>query len=191
MAVSYLATPKVLAATRAATREVNQTVKRRPVALALLLVVGLAVGGLVWRAAPDPVIRTTSLGEEAFGVAVDQATSRAFVITSLFFPASEPQGHVAVLDTRSEPGNLVVLDGATATIRRMVPFGYIPTGVAVDEQAGSVVVVDAGNQFRLRRLDAWSWLPAWLRPWLPFLPAPAPGTGAIPGTVTVLDTSRL
>lgn len=92
------------------------------------------------------------------------------LITDLFFPASEPQGHVAVLDTRT---------------------GRLLRTLAVDEQAGSVVVVDAGNQFRLRRLDAWGWVPSWLRPWLPFLPAPPPRTGAIPGTVTVLDTSRL
>lgn len=434
--------------------------KRGPVAVALLLLVGLAVAGLVWRSTPNPIIHTTLLGEEAFGLAVDQATSRAFVITDLFFPASEPQGHVAVLDTRTGrllrtlavgmgpngvavaaraarvyvsnqddtlsvldawsgrllntihldlysnwgvatqtctprglavdersshlfvvcdgsgtvsstapglmrildlrsgrflrttalapapvavavdeqterafvvdaggtastldarsgrllrttrvgknplalvvderathvfvsnnnsgtvsmldahggrllrtitvgidagalavdaaagrivvdgggkasvldaatgtilhtvtlpsglvlgyrdiavdartgrvyiatsyqldhalhingPGSLVVLDGATATVRHTVPLGYIPTGVAVDEQAGSVLVVDAGGQFRRRTPEAWGWVPSWLRPWLPFLPAPAPRTGNIPGTVTVLDTSRL
>lgn len=144
--------------------------------------------GRVFLAASDPIAngsvwmidehsgavrRTASLPAWPASVAVDERTARLFI-------SSGGQGnssHVTVLDARS------------GTLIRTLAVGGGAGLLAIDERAGRVLVVGAGGPMYV--LDALSWMPQWLRSHMPFLPPPRPGTRLMPGTVTVLDESRL
>ena len=87
------------------------------------------------------------------------------------------------------PGRVSVLDTRSGAVRRTVPVGIAPGDVAVDERAGRALVLNLGGTVHVT--DVWTWLPSWLRWWLPFLPRQAPGARTVGGSVTVLDTTRL
>jgi hypothetical protein len=86
-------------------------------------------------------------------------------------------------------GSVTELDGRSGAILRTIPVGVDPVALALDERTPRVFVITGGGTIAAHGPDAWSWVPAWLRHWLPFLP-PGSGTRTMPGTVTVLDATR-
>jgi DNA-binding beta-propeller fold protein YncE len=87
------------------------------------------------------------------------------------------------------PGSLQVLDPRTGAVLRTISLGAAPSALVVDERANSVIVVDSGGE--VQATNSLGWLPDGLRQRLPFLPAQKSTTRTEPGSVTVLDLSRL
>ncbi len=85
-------------------------------------------------------------------------------------------------------GSIDVIDAHSGAVRT-VAVGIDPVAAAVDERTGHVFVVNGGGL--VREADKWGWLPGWLRNKLPFLPPPGAHSRAVPGSVTVVDLSRL
>jgi YVTN family beta-propeller protein len=112
-------------------------------------------------------------------IAVDVAQGRVFVINQAAAgQASEGAGSVSVLDAQS--GRLL----------RTIPVGQHPMSLAVDAVTARLFVVNTNAGCR-RPFSPWDGVPAGVRQVLPFLPAPARPSCHRPGTVTVIDTSRL
>ena len=88
-------------------------------------------------------------------------------------------------------------DTITGRRLRTVAVGLGPAALAVDERTGHVFVANSygtpASPGGVSRLVAWSrpWLPAWGQQWLARLAQPPPPLRTLPGTVTVLDLSRL
>jgi DNA-binding beta-propeller fold protein YncE len=102
----------------------------------------------------------------------------------------ERVGRVVVL-TRGWPGTInhvSILDARTGALLRTLPVGVRANGMAVDERNGHVFVIH-GPGFVIVP-DSWSWLPAWLRRRLPFLPPPGRHSRPVPGGVTMIDPMR-
>jgi hypothetical protein len=95
------------------------------------------------------------------------------------------------------PGRVQVLDGRTGRRLRTVAVGRGPAALAVEERSDHVFVANSygtpTDPGSMSRLVAWgrSWLPAWGPRWLARLAQPPPSLRTQPGTVTVLDPSRL
>jgi len=85
-------------------------------------------------------------------------------------------------------GSVTVVD-VPSSISHRVSVGVHPVAVAVDERTGHVFVVNGGGV--VRDADRWGWLPGWLHDKLPFLPPPGLHTRTVPGSVSVIDLSRL
>jgi hypothetical protein len=66
--------------------------------------------------------------------------------------------------------------------------GVAPSALAVDEQSGRALVVNAGGPVQGR--GAWSWLPGSLQQWLPPLVRPPAQTRTDPASVSVLAPGR-
>jgi hypothetical protein len=90
-----------------------------------------------------------------------------------------------------------VLDGRTGRRLRTVAVGRGLAALAVEERRDHVFVANSygtpTDPGSMSRLVAWgrSWLPAWGPRWLARLAQPPPSLRTQPGTVTVLDPSRL
>jgi DNA-binding beta-propeller fold protein YncE len=112
-------------------------------------------------------------------LAVDAWHGRAFVIHE---PAptltDSPLGRVSVLDVRS------------GRIQRTVPVGRVPAALALETATAGLFVVNTHAGCRPRP-SLWALIPTGARPWLPFLPTPPGPDCAMPGSVTVIDTSHL
>lgn len=81
-------------------------------------------------------------------------------------------------------GHVDVRDGRTGRLLRTITVGVAPGALAVDTRTGRLFVVNEGGN--VPAVDAWSWLPAWLRRRLPlFPPSPAP-TRQVPGSVSMI-----
>jgi hypothetical protein len=83
-----------------------------------------------------------------------------------------------------------VLDARSGTLLRTIGVGRHPISLAVDERTARLFVVNT-NAGCLRPSSLWDRVPVAVRHALPFLPAPPKPTCNMPGTVTVIDTSRL
>jgi len=102
-------------------------------------------------------------------VALDERTGRVFV-TSVGprYPTGNPKS----------TGTVSVLDVHSGMLLQTITVGLLPTAVGIDERTGYVFVVNAGCPApmlpcgRGNPTDVWSWMPAWLRGWLPWLPKP-------------------
>jgi DNA-binding beta-propeller fold protein YncE len=130
------------------------------------------------------LLHTIPIGPATTAVAVDGHRGRLYVTNAgAVDAASNPVG----------PGTLTVLDERSGRVLRTVAVGVNPVNLVLDRRAGRLFVVNVGNYNPnpLRSADPWAWMPNWLRHWLPFLPQHAPPPRRIPGSVTVLDTSRL
>ena len=131
------------------------------------------------------VLRTLAVDMNPWSIAVDQHTDRIFV--------SMGEG----LWPSATPGRVQVLDGHTGQRLRTVAVGLGPTALAVEERSGHVFVANGygtpASSGGMSRLVAWSrpWLPVWGQQWLSRLAQSPPPVDTLPGTVTVLDPSRL
>lgn len=131
-------------------------------------------------AATGRLVRSISVGINASALALD-ARHGHLLLTST--GAEDPSGGV------HGAGTLQLLDAGTGAVLKTISLGVTPSAVAVDERAGHVIVVDSGGDRRVA--DPWGWLPNGIRKRLSFLPAPSSRTQTEPGSVLVLDLSRL
>jgi YVTN family beta-propeller protein len=117
--------------------------------------------------------------------------------TATNIAVDESGGHVFVINqsTRDRTGNptggsVSVLDDRTGQVRQTIAVGLNPIALAVDEASARLFVVST-NSGCIRRTSIWDQVPPSVRSLLPFLPKPAPPICNAPGTVTVIDTSRV
>jgi YVTN family beta-propeller protein len=134
------------------------------------------------------VLRTVAVALNPWSLAVDPRADRVLVSTGQGLWPSWPS---------ATSGRLQVLDGRTGRHLRTVAVGLGPAALAVDKRSGHVFVANSvGTPTSLggiSRLVAWSrhWLPAWGQRWLARLAPSPPSMDVLPGTMTVLDPSRL
>ena len=164
--------------------------------------------------------QAAGMGLEITPMAVDDRTGRVFVLgpgivrvldagtgrllrsipvsTNATALALDPRhGHLLLTTTGATddsgtirgPGSLQVLDSGSGKVLRTISLGATPSALVVDERANSVIVIDSGGQ--VQATNSLGWLPDGLRQRLPFLPAQKSTTRTEPGSVTVLDLSRL
>jgi hypothetical protein len=128
------------------------------------------------------------------------ATLAAGAVTPEALARSAPLPLVAVDERRAhafvlEPaaGRVRVLDDRKARVLRSVAVAPFPVAVAVDARAGRLFVLHAADCHTAS--SAWAALPASVRRWLPFLPAPQPQLAQLAcadhGSVSVFDLARL
>lgn len=112
-------------------------------------------------------------------LALDARRHRLFVLRA---------GNVNGNGVSASAGSVSVIDTRSGAVLRTLPAGVAPGAMAIDEQTGRAVIVNAGGQ--VSGPDLWGWLPHWLRSHLPFLPGSSSTTRTVPGSVTVIDLSR-
>jgi hypothetical protein len=138
------------------------------------------VAAASWR-----IVRTVPLPLPPYALAVDQRRGHVVALTSESLSASVPAGQVQVLD------------GRTGRLLHTVAMAAGASAMALDARSGHVYVANSygtpASPGGLSRLVAWgrSWLPAWGPRWLARLAQTSPSLRTQPGTVTVLDPSRL
>jgi len=128
--------------------------------------------------APIRTLRTAS--SHVDGLALDDHSGHLFVLDPGSGNASGAfmgQGVVRVLDVTS---------GATL---RTIPVGSAANAIVIDQRCQRALVFNGGGALPVP--DPWGWLPTALRQRLPFIPAPSSGARIAPGSVTIIDTSRL
>lgn len=113
-------------------------------------------------------------------MALDDRAERLFALAT---GTSDRLGHFTA------PGAIAVLDLRHGAALRRVAVGVAPRAVAVDSQAGHVLVLNTGGFLALPVTHTWDWIPAWLRGRLPWA-AQGPAVRSVLSSVTVLDTSR-
>jgi len=123
-----------------------------------------------------PFAGTTGTAGATGAVAVDPARGRVFVTQA----APIDDNGVA-----AGAGWVNVLDARSGALLRRIAVGVNPTAVAVDARSGRVVVVNAGGA--VLRPDPWSWMPAWLRQHVPFLPQPSTAPRTVTGSINVVE----
>ncbi len=117
------------------------------------------------------------------GITVDESSGRVFVASAGFF--------LTTSQTRQMPvnGSVSVLDGYSGALLRTIRLDAAPDMVAVDARNHRALVFNEGGG-TTSAPDPWGWIPSSsARRRLPFLPRPR--TRTAPGSVTVLDTSKL
>jgi len=86
------------------------------------------------------VLRTVRLARPVVAVAVDESSTRVFVLTAATIPddgdliSRSPGGH----------GSVSVLDAASGTVLKAVSVGDAPDALALDERSGRVFVANLG-----------------------------------------------
>jgi len=106
-------------------------------------------------------------------------------------------GDRAVIAAYDGGASVTLFDPRHGQTPRLIDVGLVPSFVAVDGRTGRIVV--AGNRLASpdrhpRDQDLWSWMPAWLRRAIPFVPPPPTPTPSgfqppMPG-VSVVDPTR-
>lgn len=143
------------------------------------------VGVTVLDARTGAVLRTLPVGGDLGNgtpfhhvidqLAVDVRRNRVIVINRVG-PGSTGDGSVSVLDAR------------TGRVLQTIGVGRLPTELAVDEATARLFVVNS-NAGCVRPRGLWQFVPSFARRLLPFLLPPLDCN--VPGTVSVIDTSRL
>jgi len=131
------------------------------------------------------LLRTVSLGAGFVRynhITVDESSGRVFVASAGFSPTTG--------QTRPMPvnGSVSVLDGYSGALLRTIRLDAAPDIVAVDARNHRALVFNMGGG-TTGAPDPWGWIPSSARRRLPFLPRPR--TRTAPGSVTVLDISKL
>ncbi len=118
------------------------------------------------------LLHTLTLGAPPEAVAVDSATGQAFVV-------------------QVDDSNVRVLDMRSGRVTRTIPAVPEPVSLALDRRLGRLLVASVVAR-EGERLDPWGWVPAALRPWLPFVPRPPATLSWRPsaGSVGVVDVAR-
>ena len=126
------------------------------------------------------VLRTVRVGIGTGGEAIDSVHRHVLVtIVGAMDRAGAPVG----------AGRVGVVDARSGALLRSVPVGIAPGDIAVDETAGRALVVNTGGM--VHAMDTWGWIPSQLRRHLPFVPGETASMYNVPGSVTLLDLSRL
>lgn len=108
--------------------------------------------------------------------------------------ATEHGGEVIVgtrnltTDIPTPAGSVRLLDVRSGIVPRTLLTGVTPVAVAVDARAGRAIVLNFGGT--VREPDTWSWIPAWLRRFTPFLPPPGDRVRTVPGSAALIDLSH-
>ncbi len=105
-------------------------------------------------------------------------------------------GEVAVVaappggpNNADQMSGITLFDGRTGNpLRGEIPTGVGPVALSVDERTGRAVVLNQGGVVAAD--DPWSWMPGWLRHFLPFIPRQGPATRAVPASVSIVDLGR-
>lgn len=122
------------------------------------------------------LLRTVGVGPLPVGVGVDPRADRVYVAC---------QGAATNVGLPVGPGSLVVLDARSGAALNSRSVGGVPVAVAVDPATARIVVASRGGMGDAS--GAATWVPGWLRRWLPFLPAPM---RTIPPGVSLLRALR-
>jgi DNA-binding beta-propeller fold protein YncE len=130
-------------------------------------------------ASSGAVVRKIAVGAHPVAMALDERSDRLFVAT---------WGPMGSTGMPTGPGTVSVLDGRSGSVLRSFSVGVRPRAIGVDEQSGHVFVANLGGTVRVS--DSWSWVPGWLRHWLPLIPPSGWVYRTSPGSVTILDASR-
>src|SRR5581483_8299474 len=93
------------------------------------------------------ILAAPAVGVSPWTQAVDMRRGRVFVVNTNTNSAFAPRGQ----------GSISVLDARDGAVLRTVAVGVLPTGVAVDEQTGHVIVTSMGGSIPVA--DPWSWAP--------------------------------
>ncbi len=134
-------------------------------------------GVSILNAATGAVLRAVALGHyPAVPMAVDEQTGH--VVVSITGPTDAN-------DMPTDYGHVDVLDGRTGAVLRTVTVGMGPRAVVIDERTGHAFITTSGGAVSVP--DAWGWIPASLRRWIPFLPPRGSHLRTIPGSVSMLD----
>jgi len=127
-------------------------IRRRIVAVFILLVVAGAVLAAVRRPKPGLVLGTVGVGQSPRFAAVDVRTGHAFVV-NMGGPQSATvttTGAAASLAQGSfTPGSVSMIDTRSGTLIRTIDAGESPTAVAVDARHQRAYVLDAGSVYVL------------------------------------------
>ncbi len=127
------------------------------------------------------LVRDVLLGAIPIRLLLDAPHHRALVTTVNGYNSTTPDAHIAVLDTR------------TGALVRMLPIpaGQLAYAMAVDTGTGHLVTAYATMSSDAP--DRYSWIPAWLRARLPWVPPPPPSLGPnqriVTHTALTLDPS--
>jgi YVTN family beta-propeller protein len=113
------------------------------------------------------------------GMAIDERLRHLYVVP---FAPSTDTGIAA------SPSSVHVLDTRSGALLATIPVGWYAGPIAVDEHSERVFVLNSGGL--VAEPDAWAWLPAGLRSWVPFLPHQGVHTRTVAGSVSVLDAAR-
>lgn len=137
-------------------------------------------------------LATTPLGVSPRAIAVDARRGRVYVVDAGSHDAygSANGTSIDIPALASGQGGVSVVDATNGRLLRTVDLGTQPASIVLDERSGQAFIGDGGDGAPRPVLDPWGWLPAPLRQRLPFLPHAA-ARRPIPGSVIVLDTSRL
>ncbi len=131
------------------------------------------------------LVRTVPLHPDPWAMAVDTRHGRLFVAAvgdEDPIRSCIPTGYGVVQMVDTQAGRVI----------RTIPVGVAPVAIIVDERAGRAFVLNAGGDMSVRAADGWSWVPAWIRSRLPFIPVAPRGVRerVAPAGITVLDTTR-
>jgi YVTN family beta-propeller protein len=130
------------------------------------------------------VLHTVEVGNYPNAMAVDEHNTRVFVAT---VGAIDPM----LQNMPMGSGSVSVLDARSGRLLRTIPVGVAPSAIAVDERAGRAFILNSGGTWEDKGgPDTWRWVPAWIRQHLPFLQQQKTRLRLVPGSVSVIDTTR-
>ena len=136
----------------------------------------------VYDARKGALPRTIGVDPAPMAVAVDERRGYLYVASR---GRADAHGYYA------QPGRVSVVDERSGKVLRSVAVGVNPVQLTLDARANRLFTFSMGSGVDVPAPDAWSWLPAWLRRWLPFVSRHQSRTYRIRGSVSILDTARL
>jgi DNA-binding beta-propeller fold protein YncE len=129
-------------------------------------------------AAQGTVLHGVSEASNPVALAVDEQGGRVLI--------ANEDGGLDPLMSPSPTFSIMVLDATSGRERGRVQVEGVAQELGIDPRARRAVVLSAWANLAG---EAPTWMPPWLRRWLPF--GPAVGADHVPGLVTLLDLSRL
>jgi len=117
---------------------------------------------MIFDTATGRLLGATTVGANPVTMAVDTRRGRVYVITT---------------------GGVVVLHARSGMVLRTISMTPQPVAVAIDRMTGHAFIINAGET--IYRPNTWTWMPQWLRSWLPFLPS-SMHTETVPPRLSIL-----
>jgi len=139
---------------------------------------------LILDARSGALVHTITTGPGTTAMAVDTRRGHVFVAST---------GAITPAGAYAGPGTLTVVDERRGTIVRRIPVNVNPTALTFDEQTQHLFIAYQGSPLISPTPDPWTWMPAWLRRRLPFVPHGAsrsPTASTASGGISVLDMAH-